>query len=118
MSFAIKTIQSVQFDSDLNGAGKYSVAGLKLLAHLVEETSDILIAADVDYKPLTWNKASELIYGLKAEEVIGKDLSEFISIHYHDCTRQKVRETINTVGEWRGEASFIRPTDYKTITLL
>jgi PAS domain S-box-containing protein len=118
MSIVLKSTQSVQFDSVLNGAEKYSIAALKLLAHLVEETSDILIAADVDYKPLTWNKASEIIYGLKAEEVIGKDLSEFISIHYHNCTRQKVRETINTVGEWRGEASFIRPTDYKTVTLL
>jgi len=118
MSFAIKTLPSFKSDSDLNGAEKYSLASLKLLAHLVEETSDILIAADVDYKPITWNKASELIYGLKAEEVIGKDLSEFISFHYHNCNRQKVRETIDNVGEWRGEASFIRPTDNKTITLL
>jgi len=118
MSLTLKTTQSVQFDSALKGAEKYSLPALKLLAHLVEETSDILIAADVNYKPITWNKASELIYGLKAEEVIGRDLSEFILIHYHDCSREKVRETINTLGEWRGEASFIRPTDYKTITLL
>jgi PAS domain S-box-containing protein len=118
MSFPPKTSQSVDFDSVLQGSEKYSQAALKLMAHLVEETSDILIAADVDYKPITWNKASELIYGLKAGQVIGKDLSEFIVIQYHNCTRKKVREIIQNKGEWRGEASFIRPTDHKTITLL
>src|SRR6478672_6184695 len=29
------------------------------LAHLVEETSDILVAADMEYRPLTWHKAAE-----------------------------------------------------------
>ena len=107
-----------EFDSVLKGTENHSVVALKLLAHLVEETPDMLIAVDSDYKPLTWNKASERIYGLKAEQVIGKDIREFIQVHYHNCNREKVRETIKSKGSWRGEAFFVRPTDNKTISLL
>lgn len=102
----------------LQSHGKHSLATLKLLAHLVDETSDVLTAADVDYKPVTWNKASEKIYGLKAEQAIGKDLRELLDIRYHNSSREEVRETINTSGQWRGEASFVRPTDQKMVTLL
>lgn len=99
-------------------SSKHSLATLKLFALLVQETSDVLTAADVNYKPLTWNRASEEIYGLKAEQVIGKDLREFIDIHYPGTNRDEIRKTIKTKGEWRGEAWFVRPTDQKTITLL
>lgn len=90
----------------------------KLLVTLVEQTSDILTSADLDYRPLSWNKAAERVYGLKAEEVIGKDLREFITMEYRGATREEVRETIQREGEWRGEAYFNRPSDGKKITLL
>lgn len=95
-----------------------SSARLKLLAHLVEQTSDVLTAADIDYKPVTWNKAAEKVYGLKAEQVIGKDIREFIHLEYNNISREKVRDTITKEGEWRGEAFFTRPTDQKPVTLL
>lgn len=104
--------------SALKNSDHHSLSTLKLLALLVEETSDILTAADVNFKPITWNKASEKIYGLKAEQVIGRELREFIFIHYPNSNRKEVREIIQTKGEWRGEASFTRPTDQKAITLL
>jgi PAS domain S-box-containing protein len=106
------------FHTVLKEAEKHSLATLKLLAHLVEETSDVLIAADADFKPTTWNKASEKIYGLKAEEVRGRDLRNFIEIHYPHSTREKVGEIIRTKGEWRVETYFVRPADKKTVTLL
>jgi PAS domain S-box-containing protein len=106
------------FNSVLKSSDKHSLSTLKLLALLVEETSDILTAADVNYRPVTWNNASEKIYGLKAEEVIGRDLREFIEVHYSNTTREEVREMISTKGEWRGEAYFVRPTDKKTVTVL
>lgn len=106
------------FYSVLKSSERHSLSTLKLLAHLVEETSDVLTAADINYKPITWNKAAEKIYGLKAEEVIGRDLRDFIEIHYSNNTREEVREIIRTKGEWRGETFFIRPTDKKTVTLL
>jgi len=89
-----------------------------LLAKLVEGTSDILTLADANYNPMTWNKAAENIYGLTAEQVIGKNLRELIDISYHNVTREEVRAIIEKEGEWRGEMSFKRPTDGKKVVLL
>lgn len=118
MASSLKTLIPDYFRPALNNSDDHSTTTLKLLAHLVEETSDVLIAADISYRPLTWNKASEKIYGLKAEEVIGKDLRDFFHIEYANHTKDEVRQIINTRGEWRGETSFIRPTDKKLVTLL
>ncbi len=118
MASSLKTLIPDYFRPALNNSDDHSITTLKLLAHLVEETSDVLIAADINYRPLTWNKASEKIYGLKAEEVIGRDLREFFHIEYASYTKDEVRHIINTRGEWRGETSFVRPTDKKQVTLL
>ncbi|HEU4470170.1 MAG TPA: PAS domain S-box protein [Flavisolibacter sp.] len=90
---------------------------LKLLADLVEQTSDILTAADLDYRPVTWNSAAERIYGLTAAQAIGSDLRKYFVLHYQNTTREVVRKIIAEKGEWRGETCFTRPTDKKTVTL-
>ena len=92
---------------------------IKFLAQLVEQTSDILTASDLEFKPITWNKAAERIYGVKAEQVIGNDIRNFINdLHYQGVTKEQVREIISKQGEWRGELNFTRPTDQRKVTLL
>lgn len=118
MSSALKTVALPDYFFTSDNPGKHSLATLKLFAQLVEETSDVLVASDIDHKPLTWNKAAEKIFGLTAEQVIGKDLGEFLAIHYCNSSREEVCEIIKAKGEWRGEAYFVRPTDNKTVTLL
>src|SRR6476620_840477 len=61
-----------------------------LLAHLVQETSDILVAADLDYRPLTWNKAAEKISGIPATQILGRQLKEFIQLEYKSGTYDEV----------------------------
>lgn len=95
----------------------HSPETLQLFSQLVEQTSDVLTAADIHFKPLTWNKAAENIYGLKAEQVIGHDIRDFLSIDYTSIDREEVRSIIHEKGEWRGEASFTRPTDREKVTL-
>ncbi|MGZ5190474.1 MAG: PAS domain S-box protein, partial [Flavisolibacter sp.] len=90
---------------------------IRLLANLVEETSDLLTAADLDFRAITWNKAAEKIFGLTAEQVIGTTPGSILNIDYHNATRKQVREIIVTQGEWRGELYFKRPIDNKDITL-
>jgi|GEM_PF-4016295 len=91
----------------------------RFLAQLVEETSDVLNASDLNYKPITWNKAAENIYGITAEQAIGNELRKIIpDITYLNATRDEVRKSIDTYGEWRGEMYFTRPTDKKKVTLL
>lgn len=115
----LSTLKTVTSSDDLPFiAGSSSSDHFKFLAHLVEQTSDVLTAADINYKPLTWNKAAEKVYGLKAEQVIGRELKDLLDFNYHNTTREDVRRLINEEGEWRGEVSFTRPTDQKKITLL
>ncbi len=89
-----------------------------LLAHLVEETSDILVAADLDYRPLTWNKAAEKITGIPAQQIIGRQLKEFLELKYKSHSVQEVREIIKAHGEWKGEAYFTRPLDNQEVFLI
>jgi PAS domain S-box-containing protein len=92
---------------------------LQFMAQLVEQTSDVLTASDLDFKPITWNKGAERIYGLKAADVIGKDLRIFIKdLTYQGVTKEQVRDIIQKQGEWRGEMHFTRPADHKRVTLL
>lgn len=91
---------------------------LKLLASLVEQTSDILTAADINYVPVSWNSGAEKVYGITAEQAIGHDLRQYITIHYSGVNRDELRRIISESGEWRGEAHFVRPTDNKIVHLL
>ena len=91
---------------------------IKLLAHLVENTTDVLTSADTEFRVITWNKAAEKIYGLTAAHATGRNLAEFLDLKYENATRDEVRHTIKTNGEWRGEMTFVRTTDGKAVTLL
>ena len=88
------------------------------LARLVENTTDVLTSADLEFKVITWNKAAEKVYGLPADEVIGKNIRELIELNYQDSNRDEVRRILTATGEWRGEMDFTRPTDGKHVTLL
>ena len=117
MSSPLKTF-SPPAQSETTGEENNSPTTLQLLAHLVEQTSDILIAADVNYKPLTWNKASERIFGLEAKQVIGKDLRKILDLHHNNHSNETITDIVKRHGEWRGEVYFERPSDGRTITLL
>jgi len=97
---------------------KKTAEKINLLASLVEETADVLTAADLEFKPVSWNKAAEQIFGVTGSEVIGNNLRNFIDLNYKNATMQSVREIIAQKGSWRGEAQFIRPTDGRLVTLL
>lgn len=90
---------------------------VRLLTSLVEHTSDVLIAIDRDFYPLTWNNAAENIFGLTAQQVIGKSLNWYIDLYYQYASKEEVFATIHGKGEWRGEIFFRRPSDQKLITL-
>ncbi|MGZ3888520.1 MAG: PAS domain S-box protein [Flavisolibacter sp.] len=90
----------------------------RLLALLVEETSDILIAVDLERRPLTWNQAAEKIFGVAASQIKGRDIRDFISFQFTGFKREEVWATVIREGEWKGEGSFIRPSDGKLVTLL
>ncbi|HEU0064557.1 MAG TPA: PAS domain S-box protein, partial [Flavisolibacter sp.] len=90
-----------------------------LLSNLVEQTSDMLTATDVHFRHVSWNKAAEYIFGITAEQIIGKDLRGFLHIEYNNrLSKEDIREILLTKGSWKGEASFIRPTDGCHVTII
>ncbi|HYF32792.1 MAG TPA: PAS domain S-box protein [Chitinophagaceae bacterium] len=97
---------------------KLALEKVTYLAKLVENTTDVLTSADLEFRVVTWNKAAEKVYGITAEQVIGKNIRDFMVLHYQDSSREEVRRILLETGEWRGEMYFTRPTDGKHITLL
>ncbi|MGB8192817.1 MAG: PAS domain S-box protein, partial [Chitinophagaceae bacterium] len=112
-----KAMGVVAINKDITDT-RAAVENARHLARLVENTTDLLTSADLDFNVLSWNKAAEDVYGISAEQVIGKNLREFINISYQDSTRDDVRKSLTETGEWRGEMYFIRPTDNRPVTLL
>ncbi len=77
---------------------------LRYQANLLENVNDAIIAADLNYRITSWNKAAEKMYGYKAEEVIGKEIAEVVKVEIPNLTRGELRKIIQEKGFWRGEA--------------
>jgi len=91
---------------------------LNLFARLVEQTSDVLIGIDLEFKTISWNDAAGRVTGLSASQTIGKVIREYLDIKYVGYHYEEVRNIIRTKGEWHGEMHFIRPLDGEKVTLL
>lgn len=48
---------------------------IKMLANVVESSDDAIITKSLEGRITTWNKGAELIYGYKADEILGEDIS-------------------------------------------
>jgi PAS domain S-box-containing protein len=77
---------------------------IRYQANLLENVNDAIIAADLNYRITSWNKAAEKMYGYKAEEVIGKEISEVVKVEFPGLTREQVRQILQEKGFWKGEA--------------
>lgn len=84
-------------------------------ASVLENVFDAVTSSDEEFKIRSWNHAAENMYGVKAEEVMGHTIHEFITLHYHNTTRNEVLKELYRKDSWSGECSFIRPKDGKKI---
>lgn len=77
---------------------------LRYYASLQDNVSDAVIAVDLDFSIQSWNWAAELIYGWRAEEVIGKSTLEVLQTYDHyPEERTQIVQTLFTQGRWQGE---------------
>ncbi len=77
----------------------------RLLASIVESSEDAIYAKTLEGTILSWNTGAEHIYGYKAEEVVGKNVSILVPPDMHD----EVPEMLRKIG--RGE----RIAHYETV---
>jgi PAS domain S-box-containing protein len=86
---------------------KQAEAELQKLAAIVESSEDAIISQDLDGKIQTWNWAAERIFGYRAEEVIGQNITLLIPAN------RKAEEPAILAKMRKGE----RISHYETIRL-
>jgi diguanylate cyclase (GGDEF)-like protein/PAS domain S-box-containing protein len=57
-----------------------AAAALRLQASLVENVSDAIIATDLEQRITSWNPAAARMYGWRADQVLGRPLTEVLGI--------------------------------------
>ncbi len=75
---------------------------LRYQAFLLENIFDAIIATDLDFHILNWNKAAEELYGWEAGEILGKRANDVLQ---SDLTvpRAEIIRQLYVTGRWKGE---------------
>ncbi|MFN3344926.1 MAG: PAS domain S-box protein [Chloroherpetonaceae bacterium] len=77
---------------------------LRYQANLLQQVSEAIISVDNNFRITSWNKAAEMMYGWKENEVVGKHVHQVMPTKYLNETSDEVALTIlQTTGEWIGE---------------
>ena len=87
----------------LHVARQAAEAHVRYQANLLENVSDAVIATDMDFHIVSWNKAAETIYGWAEKEVIGLMVSSLLETTFQGETRDGAIETLRRQGFWNGE---------------
>ena len=60
-----------------------------LLASIVDHSEDAVLSVMPDGRIGSWNRGAELFYGYKAEEILGRSISDLVYSGHHDDLRQR-----------------------------
>ncbi|WP_223265225.1 PAS domain S-box protein [Nostoc sp. 'Peltigera membranacea cyanobiont' 210A] len=71
-------------------------------AALLDVSTDAIMVRNIHHQILFWNKGAERLYGWKAEEVVGKNVLQFLYKEISPQLKDAYLRVMNT-GEWRGE---------------
>jgi PAS domain S-box-containing protein len=74
-------------------------------ANLLQSVSDSIITTDTDWSIQTWNAASELLYGWRVDEVLGKPLHDVICSSYATGNIDEILARVIEQRYWQGEAT-------------
>jgi PAS domain S-box-containing protein len=76
-------------------------------AQLLDHIGEAVIAVDLSYRITAWNPAAERLFGWRADEVIGKEVTEVLQVKLEGQTRADARAEqqrhLQEKGYWRGE---------------
>ncbi|MBK1988182.1 PAS domain S-box protein [Sphaerospermopsis aphanizomenoides BCCUSP55] len=78
---------------------------------ILAQVSDAVIAVDLEQHITYWNQAAERLYGLKAQEVLGRKLQECYQYQWLKPEEEQTAfNSLATTGEWQGENLHIKTT--------
>ncbi|MGJ3253389.1 MAG: PAS domain S-box protein, partial [Elainellaceae cyanobacterium] len=73
-------------------------------AHLLSQVNDAIIAVDRTHRVMYWNHAAEQLYGIAADDAMGKPLSDCYEYSwFSDSDHQAASEALDQTGSWHGE---------------
>ncbi|WP_084286189.1 PAS domain S-box protein [Solirubrobacter soli] len=81
---------------------------LTYLAGLLDNTEDAIVAMDERYLLTVWNKGAERLYGWRADEVVGRPVSDVARTNLSEAQRTELRRELAANGRWRGEVTVAR----------
>jgi len=133
--FVIRWIATPSYPPDPHGGG-WQLTGLKIYggsppeterrrpaidpslpetaASLIKQVSDIIITTDLEHRIVYWNNAAERFYNIPAGMAIGQSLRELIHYDYLNTTADAVYDTLNELGIWEGEATYLSSAGKKS----
>jgi len=77
---------------------------LRYHADLMQNVSDAIVSTDLEHKIISWNRAAELKYGWREDEVIGRKMVDILKPEYPNKKIEDIMKTLRKDGIWRGEA--------------
>jgi PAS domain S-box-containing protein len=80
---------------------------LRFQANILENVSDIIVSTDLNHCITSWNKAAQEIYGIPAQEAIGKHFTSVVKFDYLQASDKEVELSYRNNGIWKGEVSFL-----------
>ncbi len=81
---------------------------LKFQAGILSQLSDAVVATDREGRITYWNQAAERLYGIKADEVLGRPAAEACQARWNSPSDEAAaREALSSTGSWRGELAHL-----------
>ncbi|WP_315819536.1 PAS domain-containing protein [Paraflavitalea speifideaquila] len=77
-------------------------------AQAVNNVSDVIISTDLQFRVTVFNKAAESMYAIKAAQIIGCSIRDFIDHKYPECTREEALHELYLKDAWEGLAYYDR----------
>ena len=78
------------------------LAAARRQAGLVDAVSDAVVAVDLDGVVTVWNAAAAKIYGVPADDALGRRLSDLVAVDYPDGRTADAAARVLETGTWRG----------------
>jgi PAS domain S-box-containing protein len=83
------------------GEGNQRTEQMAYHAHLLEYVHDAIIATDLNFRIIVWNRAAEELYGWQAKEAIGQKLSDVIQSDLLHTDLDNTLQSLMQQGHYR-----------------